>query len=187
MVKSTKHGHLSCHTVVLERILVAQAATPSRTGSLGRPRRLVLAGTGMLGSGALGLLLSGLSILSGLSVLAILPTRAIASVPQSAGNLGHIGFGGSDTTPHTPPQHMVQGTVQDKEGKALGGAIVYLKNARNSVVEMVVADEKGGYRFSPLAADTDYVVWAQIGGKKGPTRPISAFSTGPLTMQLKVE
>lgn len=102
-------------------------------------------------------------------------------------SLGGINFGNADHSASTPSEHLVQGVVQDSSGKAISGAMVYLKSSRSKSTNIVVTDGKGAYRFAPLAADTDYEIWAQIGSQKGPVRPISAFSTGPLTMALKVQ
>lgn len=167
MVKSTQQDHLSCHTI---------ATVSGHAGNMGPDLQTPLRRHWL----AFGFVLA--------LALWLMPARSAWAQGQgSSRSLGSIGFGGSDNSPHTPPEHMVQGTVQDKEGKAIPGAIVYLRKAQNHEVSMVVADEKGAYRFGPLALDTDYTVWAQVGEKKGPIRPISSFSTGPLTMQLKVE
>ena len=84
-------------------------------------------------------------------VSSLLPAAAAgASAQGNSHSLGSIGFGNADYSAHTPAEHMVQGVVADKAGKPVSGAIVHLKNARNHEVNMVIADEKGAYRFSPL-------------------------------------
>ena len=121
--------------------------------------------------------LAGWALLSGLAM----------SAQQGSRSLGGVNFGNADRSPHTPAEHTLEGVVHDSEGKAVPGAIVYLKSSRSKAMNLVVADDKGVYRFGVLAPDTDYELWAQVGDKKGPVRPISAFSTGPVTMQLKVQ
>ena len=146
---------------------------PLRRRVPGGAGRAVVWATFALGSALLGAALLG----------------AVTALPaqQAAHSLGGINFGNADHSAHTPAEHAVEGVVHDAEGKAVPGAVVYLKSSRSKAMNLVVADEKGAYRFSPLAADTDYELWAQVGDVKGPVRPISAFSTGPITMQLRVK
>ena len=103
---------------------------------------------------------------------------------QPSHSLGNISFGNADHSPHTDPEHLIQGVVADKTGKAMAGAMVYLKSSRNTSVQVVFTDEKGGYRFGPLALETDYTVWAKAGDKVAAAKPVSAFTTGPVTIQL---
>lgn len=129
------------------------------------------------------------ALVSATVVLGVAVLGAASPLPaqQASRSLGGINFGNADHSAHTPAEHAVEGVVHDAEGKAVPGAIVYLKSSRSKAMNLVVADERGAYRFGPLQEDTDYELWAQVGDSKGPVRPISAFSTGPITMQLRVK
>ena len=71
----------------------------------------------------------------------------------------------------------LQGKVFDAVDQPIAGAIVYLKNSRNSDVKTFISGKDGSYRFAALQADTDYTVWAAWQGKKSPTKPVSSFDT----------
>ncbi len=105
---------------------------------------------------------------------------------QASHSIANLNFGSADHSPHTDQERTVQGLVQDKNGAPVKGAMVYLKNSRDSSVDIVIADANGSYRFGPLAADRDYEIWAQDGKMRSASRPISSFSTGPLTMSLVI-
>lgn len=111
-------------------------------------------------------------------------TASSASGQGTSHSLGNISFGNADHSPHTDQEHLVQGVVADKAGKPLGGAMVYLRNERTADVEVVFTDPKGAYRFGPLPLETDYTVWAKLGEKVAASKPVSAFTTGPITIQL---
>ncbi len=71
----------------------------------------------------------------------------------------------------------LQGKVYDANDAAINGAIVYLKNSRNSDVKTYLSEKDGSYRFAGLAADTDYSVWAAYQGKKSGTKAVSSFDS----------
>ncbi len=76
---------------------------------------------------------------------------------------------------HGQQQRSVQGKVlgQSDEGKA--GAVVYLKDVKTLTIRSAISTQDGTYRFGQLSDGTDYELWAELEGKKSPTRSVSSF------------
>jgi len=82
----------------------------------------------------------------------------------------------------------VQGRILDKDGAALKGAAVFLKDGHSLAVRSYIAGDDGGYRFGQLSQNTDYQVWAESDGKKSPVKTISSFdSKMQVTLDLKID
>ena len=80
------------------------------------------------------------------------------------------------------------GTVQDKGGAGIKGAVVYLKDTHTSTVRTAICEESGNYRFVQLSPSTDYEVYAKVGDKTSKTRSISSFdSKNEFTINLKID
>lgn len=87
-----------------------------------------------------------------------------------------------------PVNRTLQGKVQDKEGAAVKGAVVYLKDTRTSTIKSAVAEDDGSYRFVQLSQGVDYELWAKVGDARGPSKTISSFdSKAQLVINLKVD
>lgn len=71
----------------------------------------------------------------------------------------------------------LSGTVTDKAGGAVKGAVVHLKDTRSLSIRSYITTEDGTFRFAQLSGNSDYEVWADMGGKKTPSKSISSFDT----------
>jgi hypothetical protein len=82
----------------------------------------------------------------------------------------------------------VTGTVLDKTEKALGGAVVYLKNSKTLAVKSFISQDNGEFRFNALSPNVDYELYAEFNGARSSTKTISSFdSKTNVTVTLKVD
>jgi hypothetical protein len=86
------------------------------------------------------------------------------------------------------PERVVQGKVVDKDGAGVKGATVYLKDDHTLSVRSYIASDDGSYHFGQLAQNTDYELWAEVGGKRSKTANLSSFDTrNTFNITLKIE
>ncbi len=69
----------------------------------------------------------------------------------------------------------LSGHVIDSNNKPLQKAVVYLKNTRSLVIKTYITESDGSYRFSALAPNVDYEVYADFQGARSDTKTLSAF------------
>jgi len=82
----------------------------------------------------------------------------------------------------------VQGRILDKDGAALKGATVFLKDGHTLAVRSYIAGNDGEYRFGQLSQNADYQLWAESDGKKSGVKTISSFdSKMQVTLDLKID
>lgn len=82
----------------------------------------------------------------------------------------------------------VQGRILDKDGGALKGATVFLKDSHSLSVRSYIAGDDGGYRFGQLSPNNDYQLWAESDGRKSGVKTISSFdSKQQVTLDLKID
>jgi hypothetical protein len=72
---------------------------------------------------------------------------------------------------------VVQGAVQDTDGKPIANAVVYLQDQKSMGVRTFITEADGNYRFGQLSSDVDYQLWAELKGHKSKTRSISSFDS----------
>lgn len=110
------------------------------------------------------------------------PQSTATQGTQQTRSLGGINFGGvGEKTPSGPRLRTLQGSVKDANGKAVSGAVVFLKNLKTGQALSVTTDATGAYRFVALGNEVDYQFWAEAEQHKSDLKTISSFDT---TMQL---
>lgn len=108
--------------------------------------------------------------------------------PETRLNLSGLGGSSTPNVPKGPAERVLLGTVQDKSGAPLKGAIVYLKDDRSKKVRSMTADETGAFRFVQLSRTAEYEIWATLSEKKSPTKSVTSFETkDEITRNLKIE
>ncbi len=88
----------------------------------------------------------------------------------------------------TPRIRSIEGTVLDKAGAPVPGAVVLLKDLKTLQVRSFIAQKDGKYRFYGLSSDINYQVRAQSHDLTSPTKNISVFdSHSKIVVNLKLK
>lgn len=69
----------------------------------------------------------------------------------------------------------VSGRVVNAENQPLAKAVVYLKDSKSLAIRSYITQQDGTFRFSGLAQNVDYEVYADYEGGHSQVRTISAF------------
>jgi hypothetical protein len=114
------------------------------------------------------------------AMAAILLAAALFAVPTArASALFQRGQGEART---------LVGHVLDDREQPLQKAIVYLKNTKNLAIKTYISEPDGTFRFSGLAPNIDYEVYAEHEGARSDTKTLSGFdSRRQVTMTLKIK
>jgi hypothetical protein len=73
------------------------------------------------------------------------------------------------------PGRLLTGRVLDKQDNPVPNAVVYVTDTRTRAVKTYIVGADGNYRFPALAANVDYEIYAQLGGKNSDTKKMSQF------------
>jgi hypothetical protein len=104
-----------------------------------------------------------------------------------------VAAGGQMQPSVTPPRgealtRSIEGTVLSKEGVAVSGAIVLLKDSKTLQVRSYIAQGDGKYHFFGLSTDVNYELRAQANGMTSPTKTVSVFDSHNLVkLDLKLK
>jgi hypothetical protein len=80
------------------------------------------------------------------------------------------------------------GHVVDDREQPLAKAIVYVKNTKNLAIKTYISEPDGTFRFSGLAPNIDYEVYAEHQGARSDTKTLSGFdSRRQVNMTLKIK
>ena len=86
-----------------------------------------------------------------------------------------IGLALAPRIAHGQQQRSGQGKVLGSTDEGKAGAVVYLKDVKTLTIRSAISTQDGTYRFGQLSDGTDYELWAELEGKKSPTRSVSSF------------
>ena len=80
------------------------------------------------------------------------------------------------------------GHVVDDREQPLAKAIVYLKNTKNLAIKTYISEPDGTSRFSGLAPNIDYEVYAEHEGSRSDSKTLSGFdSRRQVNITLKIK
>lgn len=86
-----------------------------------------------------------------------------------------------------PQLRTIEGTVSDKDGAPVQGAVVYLQDSKSLTVKSYLSDAQGHFHFRQLSMSADFDLWAELNGERSKTKNISQFnSKTDLTYELKL-
>lgn len=82
----------------------------------------------------------------------------------------------------------IQGTVKDAADNPVRGAIVQMKNTKNSKVIDFITKDDGKYAFKELSLDVEYTLVARRGELESPAKKASPYdSRHEITLNFKLE
>jgi Carboxypeptidase regulatory-like domain len=88
----------------------------------------------------------------------------------------------------SPRIRSIEGTVVDKNGAPVPGAVVLLKDLKTLQVRSYITQDDGKYHFYGLSPDINYQVRAESRTMSSPTKSISVFdSHSRILVKLKLK
>lgn len=115
---------------------------------------------------------------------------AIATILLASGALFVVPTAGAATVfqrGQAEARTLVGRVVDDRE-QPLQKAIVYLKNTKNLAIKTYISEPDGTFRFSGLAPNIDYEVYAEHEGARSDSKTLSGFdSRRQVSVTLKIK
>jgi Carboxypeptidase regulatory-like domain len=88
----------------------------------------------------------------------------------------------------TPTTRSVEGTVLDRNGAPVPGAIVLLKDTKTLQVRSYIASKDGKYHFYGLSSEINYELRAQANGFTSARKNLTVFNSHQLAkLDLKLK
>lgn len=116
------------------------------------------------------------------AIAAILLACGVLFAVPAAGAVEFIQRGGQGEA------RTLVGHVLDDREQPLQKAIVYLKNTKNLAIKTYISEPDGTFRFSGLAPNIDYEVYAEHEGARSDTKTLSGFdSRRQVSVTLKIK
>ncbi|MGH9626601.1 MAG: carboxypeptidase-like regulatory domain-containing protein [Bryobacteraceae bacterium] len=76
-----------------------------------------------------------------------------------------------------PAIRTIEGTVLDRNGRPVPGAIVLIKNTKTLGVRSYIAQQDGKFYFYGLSTDINYGLRAESNGMTSKTRTVNVFNS----------
>jgi Carboxypeptidase regulatory-like domain len=76
----------------------------------------------------------------------------------------------------------VSGRVVNSEDQPLAKAVVYLKDTKTLAIRSYITQDNGEFRFSGLAPNGDYEIYADFQGARSNVKSLSAFDEHKQTL-----
>jgi Carboxypeptidase regulatory-like domain len=108
-------------------------------------------------------IVSGLWLLAALAGMSFLPS--VATGQRSDSSL-----------------RAVSGRVVNSEDQPLAKAVVYLKDTKTLAIRSYITQDNGEFRFSGLAPNVDYEIYADFQGARSNVKSLSAFDEHKQTL-----
>jgi hypothetical protein len=116
---------------------------------------------------------------------------AIAAILLACGALSAISTAKASEFIQRGPRgeaRTLVGHVLDDREQPLQKAIVYLKNTKTLAIKTYISEADGTFRFSGLAANIDYEVYAEHDGARSDAKTLSGFdSRREVNITLKIK
>ncbi len=80
----------------------------------------------------------------------------------------------------SPVSRTIQGSVLDRAGHPVVGAVVLIEDLKSLQVRSYIAQQDGKFRFHGLSADANYELRARFNGAASKPKTISVFESKPV-------
>src|SRR5213593_685538 len=74
-----------------------------------------------------------------------------------------------------PKPKNLHGVVQDRAGKPIAGARVFVRDMKSNIVRTLTTDQDGLYKIYALPPTVDYEIYSEFKGKASEKKFVSSF------------